>query len=437
MSLTKKLFNQFMAQYMNYFFLRWLSNTIFIMCIWSVRFPTVLRKLYAEDGKLYWQETFLFPFPQEFLRTDSIGYVTIIMRIGGRFLRLFPIDFAPFFAALFTAICIGYLSAVILDIVKQFIHSRYLQLICSVFFMFVPIASFASIGNFANVYVFWMTAAAIVLISGENSAVHKRNNSLILLIAPLSLPLCIFLLPLIASRLRIVSCKLWQLRFSDQVFIASNLFQILLIAFFSLGERTPSIPSSPMRSLYLISDRVFGSSLMPGWGFVAGSQQLPKYENTIYPEFLYIRFVIAIIVCLGLLYLINRVITNINRFEVAPVFMLFAVTMIYAFTVALLFSPEPRYFVFPGFVVGFIFLWCIDRLQSKIKIVMALWLVLVIVFGAHPSEHLSQGPSWSANLKDAREVCLNEKSEKFVEIRIIPMNADWYVKLACGQIQRH
>lgn len=406
------------------------------MCIWNIRFPTVFRKLYAEDGKLYLQDTFSFSFPQEFLRTDSIGYATIIMRIGGRFLRLFPIDFAPFFAASFTAICIGYLSAVIFDIGKQFMHSRFLQLICSVFFMFIPIASFASIGNFANVYVFWMTAAALVLISNEHGAVHKRNNSLILFIAPLSLPLCIFLLPLIASRLKIVSYKIWKLRLSDQIFIASNLFQSLLIALFSLGERVPSIPNSPVRALYLISDRVFGSSLIPGWGFVAGSQQLPRYENSIYPESLYIRFVIATIVCLGLLYLMKRVITHVNRFEVTSIINLFAVTMIYTFAVALLFSPEPRYFVFPSFVLGFIFLWCVDKLQFKIKIAMALWLVLVIVGGVHPSEHLSEGPSWSANLKDAREVCLKEKSEKFVEIRIIPMNADWYVKLTCGQIQK-
>ena len=399
-------------------------------------FPTVFRKLYAEDGALYLVDTYKFKFFGEFLQ-PAAGYSTLIMRIGARFMRLLPLDYAPLLAATFAAICLAFLAAVVFEYSDNLVKKSGYRILLSGAMMFLPIASYAAVGNICNLYFFFMAAGAVLIYSEEIGRKRPFIKGITLSIAALSIPVCIFLLPLLVDRIYTdyVRSRKIVVKMSDWAWIVSMFAQFVFIVVTSLGEREPHSPQSPVKVFFLFLDRAVGSSLVPGWGFVSGSKAAPVFENSIFPHSLALRAMISGIVFIAVVALIWKTWSFGHSLLNHKRIVIFSLVVVYSAAIGLFFNPEPRYMVFPSFC----FIWLTistlssitDRNSQRFVYLVG---ILLFLFSLRPSAQLSTGPNWETSLSDARTKCLVMADTAMVQIRTLPISTDWHVTLPCGKL---
>ena len=395
MELTQRKISKFIEAFNQRFWLRMFFFLSLLLIIWSIRFPFIFRKIYAEDGGLYLADALKFKFPTD-LFEPSAGYSTLIMRLGGRFVSLFPLEYAAIMCGVFTAICLSVLAAGLYkynDFNIKNIHGRFALSLC---FIFLPLASFSAVGNIANLYVYFMTAAGVFLYYHEKTPSETFYKSFIFLIATLSLPLTIFLLPLISHRIYLdkkISGS-WKLLKSDFVFAIGIVFQITFIAVKTFGERAPHAPQSLFKVIYLYLDRGIGISTIPKWGFVSNSNGIIQYENSL--EFLHstnVRSAVVLVVLALFILTFYKNISNIPPVIRAQLWFITSLGFIYSMLVGLFFNSEPRYMIFTSFLTCWAILLLLDSISNlKLKLLSTNFLVLVLAVGLTGSIHRSQGP---------------------------------------------
>lgn len=418
----------------NQFFIRMSLFFVLINSVWLIRFPFIFQKLYAEDGTLLLYDALVNPFPKEFFQPAS-GYSLLIQRIGGRFISIFPLDYAPLASALFAALCLSFLSAGLYEFNNFLTRPFWPRFTLALCFIFLPLSSFSAVGNSANLYVYFMTASAVFIYYKEEKKSEVIFKCFVLGIAALSLPLTVFLIPLIIHR-SIIEKKItskWRLQKSDAVFIISLLLHLIFIVVTSLGDRTPHAPQSLFKVLYLYLERGLGISVVPMWGFVSGTSATPTYENA--PPFLNslsIRLVvlISIIVILGTIYIRSRKSLPINL--QSQFWFVIILGFSYSIIIGLFFNPEPRYMIFTSFLTYWAILLLVESQSSIIlKACLNTYLVAVLILGLTASGHRSIGPEWLPELAKAREECSNLTPEQKVKILISPATPQWEMNLSC------
>lgn len=424
------------------FWVRMFSIYMLLIFTWSIRFPTVFRKLYAEDGAVFLQETFDSAFPQEFF-SSNVGYLITVMRIGGRFMSLFPLDLMPLGAALFSAVSMSFLGAVVYQCTSWMIETKFARATFTYLFCNLPLASFSAVGNIANTYMYWFMASVIVVFSRETHSFQRWTHSICNLLASLSNPLTILLLPFLVA-LRIVpdsiSSKKTKFSLSDKYFFVGTTIQILYIIFFANRTRKPTFPNSLSESAYLILDRVFGTSLVPLWGHVSGSAVNPEFENTPFASGLWLRATISVVSILIILVLALMVFHQIKNTDVISWRfrwgLLATFSIGYTVGITLLFGAEPRYLLASSCLLLLFVLSFISYLPIKVGIIGLSYFFIVAITGLTPSAHLSEGKIWSKELALASNACQKpylSQSER-VRIETIPKGKDWGVMIPCKEI---
>ncbi len=427
----------FTSNYRNFFWYRFLINLLLLLAIWIIRFPHVFKKLYAEDGVTLLQGTYENDYLQEFLSPVG-GFSQLVARIGARFMRLFPIEYAPASAAIFTALCIAFLSSLVYQYSKNILKNSKYQCALSIFFLFIPIANFNSVGTICNLYFYFMTAAGVLLFSNDASEQKRfsKKNAVILL-ATLTNPLCLFLAPLILGRLlleRTPTLKI-QLKFSDLVWAIGMLLQFCFIIVFSFGKRTPHPPSSVLSTLYLFLDRGIGSTLIPNWGFVSGDRNNPEFENTLFTQSLLMRALLSFVVLLIFASFMFLKIKISGIQAASPAIVLFTTTVMFSLLVGMTFSVEPRYMIFSSFLVFYAVVSLISTLKSGfVKKVFLVWFVVLIAMSLTPSDYISKGPNWQTKFNSEKKACNSDKEKRYTAIPIMPLNGEWIVKIPCTEL---
>ena len=161
LSLLKTIVKVIEFHYIQSFFSRTICNFLLLFSVWSTFFPTLMKKLYAEDGAVFLSDTYKYHFPLEFFEPVG-GYSVLIMRIGGRFLRLFSLENAPLASTLFCAICLSILGALIFEYLEWSIESELMRFYVVLGFLFIPIANFSSVGSICNLYFYFKIGRAHV-----------------------------------------------------------------------------------------------------------------------------------------------------------------------------------------------------------------------------------------------------------------------------------
>jgi len=405
-----------------------------LISVWAIRFPFVFSKIYAEDGAVYLSDALNFRFPKDLIEPVA-GYSTLIMRIGGRFVSLFPLDIAGVMCGIFSALCLSFLAAGIFqynNFRTQNFGSRFLL---SLAFIFLPLASFSAVGNVANLYIYFMSASAVFLCYTDENQKSTFYRSFVILIAALSLPLTIFLLPIVLHRAYLERARtgIWRFQVSDMYIFMGLLLQFIFIAVTSLGDRTPHAPQSLFKVLYLYLERGLGISIVPMWGFVSGTSASPTYENApAFLSYLSIRLVvlISIIAILGAIYIRSRKILPVNL--QSQFWFILALGFSYSIIVGLFFNPEPRYMIFTSFLTYWAILLLVESQSSFIlKTCLNTYLIVVLILGLTASGHRSIGPKWLPELAKARQECSNLAPEQKVKILILPATPQWEMNLSC------
>ena len=427
----------------NSFFIRMLSIFMLSLFTWSVRFPTVFRKLYAEDGKDLFQQTLDKDFPLDFFSTKT-GYLIIVMRLGGRFLSLFPLELVPLGASLFSALSISFLGAVIYQATTSLILTKVARVAFTFMFCNLPLASFSAVGNIANTYMYWLIGAVIVIFSRESNGVQRWTHSICNLLASLSNPITILLLPfLMVIRLAKVSTssnkKIFLL--SDKFFILGTAIQITYIILFSNRPRNPTFPNSVLESAYLVLDRVFGSSFVPLWGHVSGNEMSPEFENTPFTNSLWLRAAMSVVSTLVVFALAYPALSNskgadINswKFRWSLLAILFT---IYTFSITILYGAEPRYLLVSSCLLVLLVMSVVSLMPHYLGRLFLSYFSIVAITGLTPSAHLSEGKIWSQELVAASIACQGQSFSqgKRVKVEIIPTGGDWSVMIPCKKFR--
>ena len=81
---------KFHAVFYKYFVLRFIFFLTLLTSVWIIRFPFIFKKIYGEDGALFISDALSIEFPSDLFK-PAAGYSTLIMRLGGRFVSLFPL----------------------------------------------------------------------------------------------------------------------------------------------------------------------------------------------------------------------------------------------------------------------------------------------------------------------------------------------------------
>jgi hypothetical protein len=430
--------SKFVNAFEKYFWLRVIIFLSILLSVWSIRFPFIFRKVYAEDGALFLADAIKYSFPSDLVK-PAAGYSTLIMRIGGRFVSIFPIEFAALISGTFTAICLSFLAAGIFqfnNFINKDFWSRFTLSLC---FMFLPLATYSAIGNIANLYVYFMTACAVFLYYHEKNSWETIFKCSVLFIAALSLPLTIFLMPIMLHRMCLDKKYLgyWKMLKSDIIFLVGVTIQFMFIAVTSFGERVPHSPQSLFKVLYLYFERGIGISIIPKWGFIAGTSGEITFENSVtWLESVNLRLIIVLVavVALALVYYKNRFSMSSAVREQAILITLLG--FIYSLMVGLFFNPEPRYMLFTSFLTLWVILLLLET-ESKIKFkfVALSYLSIVLILALTSSSHRSQGPDWKSSIEEARRTCLGSQDLQQVRIRTLPLDANWEILIPCEKLR--
>lgn len=426
-----------MSSFGGHFFLRMSLFFLLINSVWLIRFPFVFSKLYAEDGNFLLEDAKKYRFPEEFFRNES-GYSLLSDRIGGRFVSLFPLSYAPFACALFAALCLSFLAAGIFKFNNLSSNNFGTRFCLSLCFIFLPLSSFSAVGNVANLYVYFMTASAVFLFYKEKTKSEFLYKSLVLFIAALSLPLTVFLLPILIHRSYLESKVIgfWKIQKSDFVFLLGLLLQLIFIVTTSLGNREPHAPQSLFKVIYLYLDRGIGISMIPRWGFISGSNSNPSYENSLaifHSISIRLLAVLFLLISIGLLYLQTRSSLAMSLRSQFVVIVLLG--FIYSTLVGLFFNPEPRYMIFTSFLTCWVALLLLDSQHSvNLRNASIAYMLLVLLMGLTSSNHRSQGPLWNIELAKAKHICLQANPESQIGIRTLPIDKVWEITLPCKKL---
>jgi hypothetical protein len=428
----------FVEAFNKHYWLRMFFFLGLLLSIWSTRFPFIFRKVYAEDGALFLADALKYKFPTDLIE-PAAGYSTLIMRIGGRFVSIFPLEYAAIMSGIFTAICLSILAAGIYKYNNFKDDNFWGRFTLALSFLFLPLAAFSAVGNIANLYVYFMTASAVFLYYHEKTKGETFYKCFVLLIAALSLPLAIFLLPIMLHRIYLDKKATTSLKIlmSDLAFIIGIISQFVFIAITSFGERVPNAPQSIFKVVYLYFERGIGISTIPKWGFISNPNGVVQYENSIeILQSLQVRVVMVLVVFALLALTFYRNVSKIPRKVRSQLVVITALGFMYSMLIGLFFNSEPRYMIFTSFLTFWAILLLMESQgSSKLRLLSINFLILVIFAGLTASIHRSQGPEWKPELAKAQQMCMTSKGLKEIEIRTLPIDTNWKVVIACKKLR--
>lgn len=416
---------------------RMASTWVLVSGILYLKIPTAFKKIYAEDGSISLQDALAKSFPNDFL-SPYAGYFDIIGRSAGRVVTFFPLQNAAQVFFFFNTLMLSWIAITIYRASSEVISNWFNRSIFSLSLILLPIGSFESLANTANLHFFFMSACLPIFLRKYIGKYEGYQFSFFVLVASLSTPLMIFFFPLIVflrwnSKNSNVFTKPNRIEFA---WLIGILIQVFFIITQALGERTSTGVQSVAKTGFLYLDRVVGSTFFPWWGNVSDST--PSIAPDLFSARVYLalRALFALILlCLLVLYIIKSSKRNAEIRTLSGGVLLTG--FFYWFVVGVLFSPEPRYAIFPSFGLLLILFYIQGEDSKKVTLTFDQRVALVLIFFTwlgswSPSDLRVDGPSWATEYKKAQAVCL--AGVDTVRIPIIPTNLKWYVSIDCEKV---
>ena len=413
-----------------YFFIIWFALTLIL----ATKIPSAYKRIYAEDG-VSLQQSLESSFPNELFEPMS-GYLDFLLRVIASIVSIFPLEFASliFFGAntLFLAIL---WASVYISSINLFKNRRW-RFFAATSLILIPIGNFESLANAANLHFYFMSASLVVILAQPRNGLEAFLLSSIVFLAATSIPLMILTFPLVITRLSLSQFRPKNVK--DKTIILSwilgNSIQAFFIMTTSLGERKSTSVNSISEVAYLYLDRVVGSSLIPFWGFVSTSTQLPFPHLFNKTTFLLIRAIFTICMIMLFLILIKRV-SGLTSTQNRMCFVVVFTGIFQWIFVGLLFNPEPRYAIFPSFSLLIALFYAVQHKSAqnlRLDLLVIILVVLTWVGSWAPSKIRTEGPYWNTELKKARATCFGVAQK--VSIPISPNSSSWQITIDCNYV---
>lgn len=413
------------------------------LIVWAVisiiiflKIPSAFTKIYAEDGAVALQGALDKSFPSDLFAPVG-GYSDIILRTAGRIGTFFPLSTVSIYFFFFNTLLLTFIFAVVYQVSESFLNSKFTRAVLASSLILIPIGSFESIGNVANLHFYFMSACLPIFINRNQTLRNRWGLSIFVFVATASLPLMFFYIPLILFTYLQSDARGKQIRV-DRIeisYLLGLIYQMIFIITRAFGERSTEGIGSIGRVVFLYLDRVVGSAFIPWWGNISSDSAkiTPNFVST--QMFLAFRALTATAVLILVVALALKANTRVRKLSAVIIFS----GLLYWFTVGLIFSPEPRYAIFPSFSFILVVLMSlssitVDKRQSRIQLFICFLCLITWVGSWNPSLLRVTGPTWTSQLHLAENACSKLGLDE-IAIRIIPMNSYWSVVVDCNRLK--
>lgn len=414
----------------------WFLSVYFaVFIVWRISIPGVTTSLYAEDGQIYLSDAINSGSWNSLLKTYA-GYIDVPARLNAGVTALFPVEKFALVNTLLLLVWITLCSMVVFASAKRLLNNSFLAVFCSAFFLLNPAGRFESSGNLTNLHFFLMAATSIVVVDYLKNRKIYLGGCIFVFFSALSTPLVGLLLLMAIPVFVHGRSGSWRSvlgKRSPFPYLIGGTGIMVAASYSSLGEREPNGYQSIFKVMYLTTDRILGSTFIPGWGSVSGAQESPEFSGLAIFHNLTLRVVLAFIVGIAFLVLVCRK-SNQNRSVAGPL-------ALYAFAYCLLigffYNLEPRYTVVPTFMLFLAFLLSITRIKGLTTLVIGFYVVLLLTLSSLQDSNRDSELNWAGELSKATQECRIEmqKTQK-IQIAIPPADekSRWHVLVPCSLI---
>jgi hypothetical protein len=411
-----------------YFVLSWFAVGLTL----SLKLGPAADAIYAEDGAIYLQEAIDFTFPKDFLLPYA-GYTDITARALGNFVSLFPLEQYTIAILLSVSLVLTLTGFLVLFSSRETIQTFHMRILLSVGLILMPIGNFESIGNITNLH-FYLMAGCLFLLVGKSLPENRNSFGVFFIVLScLSTPLMIFYFPILFINILISIKNQIKFEFHRYHFalIVGIALQTLFIIMRAAGDRSSNLSLNVSRTIYLFFDRVVGSSVVPFWGYVSSENLTRSFRDLI------LRGIVGAAIFL-LTTIIMIILYRKHRSQLVFPMTLVVGLLFYWLTLGLLFAPEPRYAIFAGFLFFTALIAIFDiATQGSNKTLILFFITLICTatwLGSFkPPAFRTTGPSISSQISSLDKLCRTKYS--IVPIKLIPINAEWELKLHCDKIR--
>ena len=397
--------------------------------------PNFLTSIYAEDGQDHLQDAIRDGGLQTLFRTVG-GYADIPTKAIAATIYQSSPELYPVLLGIAVITIIHICSLVIYSSVVPFFQNKSLAILFISFLVISPIARFESIGNVANLHFFIFTSSAFIFLRFIWFKSVTKFQLFFILMSALSTPLVLFYFILILYNF---NGNLKEYKQKEN--LTTNPFFILFIgsilnftiSWGDTSNRPPNNSNSIFEITYLFLDRVVGSAFIPFWGRVSSDGNSVLISHSPF-QHIVLRATLASVILILLIISTLKLESELRKFSL----FLLGVILIFCFLVGRFYNLEPRYSIFPCFLITFLSFLVFSKFDSRfIRASIAIWLVLLSLNARAESESRQGSTNWGSEVKEARNLCKNQSGLREVPIQISPFNADykWYLSLSCYQLE--
>jgi len=410
----------------------WLKQTL-VYSLWCalscllclIKFPGVVKNLWAEDATVGLQMAIEKPFPEDFFDPYT-GYLDFQLHLISNLVSIFPIRFSPYVNFILVVMIYGFLTKVSFDILKRLGVEKQLAFLVAITLVASPSVNYEGLGNATNLHYYGLAVCLLFILSIDGQRLTIPRLLYFGVIAPLSVPLLLPLtLVLLAKWKKLYSLP--RILFFSTLFLLSNFVQFLFVMLNFRDKRGDWLEKAGMAEVsYLAIHRVVAVNLIPFAGSIVEGDVTADNGNITVPLLSYVIFVIGIYITLVTTLMIIRFKGNqvIPKLSVVTLF-LFALPGF--LTVGLIFSPEGRYSVAFSFWFLTTLVLLIQFTKKPKKLVKGSVFALItlsLLTNSGVESLRSEGPEWRSQAEFQKAKCLNNSNEEF-QIIVLPTKSPW------------
>lgn len=433
------------------------------------------RTVWAEDGDRFYQDALAFPLDEIILRSYA-GYGHVVPRMLATIGTYLPIEQFARWATFSAAILTSLLAIFVYFASAPLLRSRLRQSILAGAMILLPVLPYEALGSICTLHVMAPLACLLALLFPVDRSGAIAARLLVVVLGPLSSPICIIFAPLaiyhLVSMVRRRDVRRWRTTVIPAAFLLASIVQGVVYIY---ADHAPTPPMGPGTRARIVTELVpmrLGSNLVfgirPGewlwdaigpWVGVVGLAVLGvlfviKLRTSSTTSRFWILGIGAFSVGLYVFslwqrpqYLSLMIPTagepfNISglRYEVASQLLL---------VLALLVPPNlPRWVALraPGAATA-MSLGPDTTLRDAARQILGpapwkaliavctIWVVVVLLPSYRLPTFRSDGPSWSSSVREARTACEvdGRVDSSVVEAPISP-GAHWSVRFHCSQL---
>ena len=384
-----------------------------------------LDTMYAEDGSVFVQQG-IDDTVVDALRQPYMGYVHVVPRLLAEVALVLPIRDAAAALALSAAIVVALLALLVFRASAGHIRSTAIRVILAASMVAAPIAQEEVLNNVANLHWYFLFASVWVLLWVPRSRWEVLVGALVLVLAALSDPLAVLLLPLAAARV-------WARGrpHADPFVLAlvaglGGQFVLIVLAA-ATRESADALPGASQLAhwyvFYVFGRGLFGTRAVAGFGDAMST----------------VLVVIAVVLvgAIGVVALTRRVRTAMVVRVLGAMSLLF-----YVMPLLLTGNTPPRYTVVPVLLLFSMLAVAVDGLRESLprfpQRALEVVLIVVLVFAWSTNYRVQNrragGPRWSQEVVAATDRCRHGPLE-VVDVPITPVAPEgWKVTVPCERL---